>query len=112
MRRFLIFFLLCFPACLLCGCRRSGTPPHEETARDAKTVDPQTAPFVAGKRNKVYHSRQCPYAAGLNSPAGFSGAREAEASGRIPCEFCSPHKAEQPAPEPSGGASGKAGAPP
>ncbi|MCY3020652.1 MAG: hypothetical protein NTW87_16665 [Planctomycetota bacterium] len=45
---------------------------------------------MAGKRNKVYHKRDCPYAANLDSPAGYSTVQDAESSGHIPCVFCSP----------------------
>jgi len=90
MRWLLILLVLGLLPGLFCGCRKAGAPRQEETAKEVKTVDPQSAPFVAGKRNKVYHARGCPYAANLISAVGFASALEAEASGRIPCEFCSP----------------------
>ena len=90
MRWLLILLVVGLMPVLFCGCRKSGPPRQEETAMEVKTIDAQSAPFVAGKRNKVYHARGCPYAANLNSPVGFAGVLEAEASGRIPCEFCSP----------------------
>jgi len=89
--------------CSLCGCRKPWSPRPPEAVKDGKTVDAASAPFVAGKRNKVYHTRQCRYAVDLSSPVGFASVREAEASGRIACEFCNPRAAEpkaEPAAEP------------
>jgi len=90
MRRIMILLVLGLVPGLFWGCRKSGPPKPEETAKEVKTADPETAPYVAGKRNKVYHARGCPYAANLSSAVGFASVLEAEASGRIPCEFCSP----------------------
>ena len=90
MRWLLILLVAGLMPVLFCGCRKAGPPRQEETAMEVKSVDPESAPFVAGKRNKVYHARGCPYAANLSSPVGFASVLEAEASGRIPCEFCAP----------------------
>ncbi|HYG75497.1 MAG TPA: hypothetical protein VEK08_10885 [Planctomycetota bacterium] len=58
--------------------------------QQAKTVDPDSAPFIAGRKNKVYHTRQCRYGLNVESPVGFATAYDAELSGRMPCEFCTP----------------------
>lgn len=58
--------------------------------QQVKTIDPHSAPFVSGKKNRVYHTRHCQYAANLDSPAGFSTSHDAERSGKMPCQFCAP----------------------
>ena len=104
MHRFLLVSAACVSLCLLCGCRKSSAPQPEHTAKEVRTVDPLTAPLVAGKHSKVFHARGCPYAASAKAPVGFASVQEAEASGRIPCQFCSPRSAGTP---PPGGAPGQ-----
>ncbi|MGD0089509.1 MAG: hypothetical protein ABSE73_06270 [Planctomycetota bacterium] len=105
MRRFLILFVVGVLPGLFCGCRKQGAAPQQElAAKEVQAVDPQSAPLVSGKRSKVYHLRDCTYAASIKDPVGFESVLEAEASGRIPCEFCRPsasNKKEQ-APPPQG----------
>lgn len=57
-------------------------------------VPARQALFVAGKRSKIYHRRDCPYAANLESLVGFNKMGDAEGSGHIPCEFCAPRTGE------------------
>ncbi len=99
MRRLLLCMFLCAPL-FLSSCKMAG-PSHMPAAlQKTRTADPLTAPYVAGKKNRVFHARHCPYAADLVSPQGYDTLRDAEASGRIPCEFCAPHK-ESPPPKPA-----------
>lgn len=86
--------LLTLPVIAL-GC--TGTKPATSKAysnafapKDVKTVKAEEAPIVAGKTGKVYHTRHCRYAAALNGVVGYASARDAEAKGLIPCEFCNP----------------------
>jgi hypothetical protein len=74
----------------LYGCQKSKPAAQEQARKDVKTLDARTAPFVSGKRNRVYHTRECRYAADVNSPVGFASALDAESTGRLPCEFCLP----------------------
>lgn len=91
MRRLLLGIWVCVPL-FLGGCRKAGPSRAPAALQKVKTSDPLTAPYVAGKKNRVYHARHCPYAAELASPVGYETLRDAEASGRMPCEFCAPHK--------------------
>jgi hypothetical protein len=93
MRRVLLFMLMC-ASLTVASCRKAGPASTPAALQKAKSADPTTAPFVAGKRNKVFHRRHCPYAAELDSPVGFETLRDAEASGKIPCAFCKPHMIE------------------
>ena len=100
MRRFL--FLLILGAPLAVSCCKKAEPENTSPSllKKPKAADPASAPFVAGKRNRVFHTRGCPYAADLEAPVGYETLRDAEASGRLPCEFCRPNKIEAaPAPE-------------
>ena len=86
--------LLCVAFLCLCGCGKSAGTKKEQPAANSRSTDTEKAVFVAGKHNKVYHLRQCRYAADISSPVGFTSARDAEASGRVPCEFCNPRASE------------------
>ena len=92
--------MLCAPL-FLCSCKKAGPSQTPAVLQKVKTSDPLTAPFVAGKKNHIFHARNCPYAANLESPVGYETIRDAEASGRIPCEFCAPHKAPPGEPAPA-----------
>jgi len=88
-------FLLLLP--LLLGCQKATSRStasllSAESRREpkAKSVTAQDAPFIAGKKNRVYHVRNCQYAVSLDSAVGYASLREADASGKIPCEFCAP----------------------
>ncbi|HEY3321516.1 MAG TPA: hypothetical protein VGP72_13695 [Planctomycetota bacterium] len=99
MKRAVCLLLLCLPA-LWCGCRKAESGSKDTTLLQSKKVDAESAAFVAGKKNKIYHRRGCRFAASLDSPVGFASEFEAQNSGRVPCEFCAnlPVKpAEEPA---------------
>ena len=89
-----LLVLLALPLCLLsCSSSKPASSAAYSNAlapRDVKTVDKSAAPFVASKTGKVYHTRYCRYAASLTNVIGFATARDAEAKGLIPCEFCNP----------------------
>jgi len=99
MRRVLLFLLVC-ASLTIASCRKAGPANTPAALQKKKKADAATAPFVAGKRNQVFHTRHCPYAVELDSPVGFETLHDAEASGRIPCAFCKPHMVDTaPAPE-------------
>ena len=73
---------------LLHGCAR--TKSVSAKTPQIETINARTAPLIAAKQGRVYHMRDCPYASALENPVGFATVRDAERTGRIPCEFCKP----------------------
>jgi len=91
--------LICASALVSSGCTKANRTHQEFHSNKNRRISADAAPFITGKRNKVFHVRHCQYAANLESLIGFSSARDAELSGYMPCEFCTPYKADVPEPE-------------
>jgi hypothetical protein len=91
---------LCGVAVLIsAGCTKANRTHQGFQSNKKRIINADAAPLIAGKRNKVFHVRHCPYASNLESLIGFPSARDAEISGYLPCEFCNPYNVELPEPE-------------
>jgi hypothetical protein len=93
----------CVLSSLLCGasgCAKSSAGTRGQAASvsaraSARAIAVKDAPFVAGKKHKVYHARHCLYAISLKDAVGFATSADAEAAGQIPCAFCNPRSSQK-----------------